>query len=121
MRTMAMVTLIAFVVIPTLVSAETWSARVTLNREKSTSGQHCPEGNITYTFTLADNSFTMASKYGQAFSIMVPADGVIKKTYKGTSPQGAQRTFEITGNVKSRDIEIFQTDFGCYYKVSPAS
>src|SRR5882757_3986521 len=114
MRKIAMLTLISFAVVPTLVSADTWSARVTLNREKLTSGLHCPEGNITYTFTLANNTFTMASKYGQAFSIMLPADGIIKQTYRGTSTQGAQWTFEIAGNVKSRDLEILRPDGGCY-------
>src|SRR5580704_15622333 len=113
MRKIAVLTLISFIVIPVAVSAETWTAHM--------SGGNCGQAGYTFTFTLVNNTFTAANKYGQLFSITVPADGVIKKTYKPLSPRLAMRTFEMRGNVKSRDLEIFDTDLPCSFKLTPDS
>jgi hypothetical protein len=113
MRSIGVLTAIAFTVVPVAVSAETWTAYV--------SGLNCGRGGITYIFTLANNTFTASNRHGQLFSITVPADGVIDKTYKPLSSNLGTRTFEITGNVKSRELEILDTDIHCRYKVTPTS
>jgi hypothetical protein len=137
MRHMGMLVPLAFIVIPTVVSAETWTAETVLDKEKSKSGTlsesdrgaipdaRCPGVRINYTLDLTDNTFTATSTYGQMFSIAVPADGVIKKTYKRVGYNrgpalGAGVTLEMTGNVKSRKLEIFEADMGCYYKLTAA-
>jgi hypothetical protein len=84
-------------------------------------GKKCREGDFTYTFTLTNNTFSVASMWGQAFSIPVPADGVVKQTYRGTSTRSEHLMFELRGNIKSRDFEIFGLDTGCYWKLTPTS
>jgi hypothetical protein len=101
--------------------AETWTAKVNLDNEKTISPRPCLHATIAYTFELANNTFTGTNKFGRMFSVAVPADGVIKTTYRRPG-NNAQKTFEMAGNVKSRDLEISQvmsTGDRCYYKVTP--
>jgi hypothetical protein len=118
MRNMGMFILIAvIVIIPSVVSAEMWTAHTTLEKEKSTSAR-CGEVAISYTLNLTDKTFTATSEYGKMFSITVPADGVIKQTYKRPGGTGWWR-LEMTGNVRSRELEIFVDNWHCYYKLTP--
>jgi hypothetical protein len=132
MRTMGMLVPIALIVIPATASAETWKAAAVLDREKSkmdrgnVADARCPQGPIPYTLDLTNNTFTATNSFGKMFSITVPADGVIKVTYKRAGKNrapalGAQVTLEMTGNVKSRELEIFAADMACYYKLTPPS
>jgi hypothetical protein len=101
--------------------AETWTAKVFLDREKTKSPLQCLQGTITYTFELVNDTFTATNQYGRMFSITLPADGAIKKTYRRPGGSNAQRTFEMEGNVKSRDLVILQilnTGDRCYFKVT---
>jgi hypothetical protein len=130
MRNMGMLIPIAFIVIISrVVSAETWKAYTVLDEEKSKSwrelegatfGQRglCTKVPIPYTLDLTDNTFTATSSFGKMFSITVPADGVIKKSY---TRAGHMKPLEMTGNVKSRELEIFDASVACYYKLTQAS
>jgi hypothetical protein len=111
MRKIAALTLIFSLVIPTLVNAETWTARV--------AQLNCGHQVNTLTFTLVNNTLTVTNKYGQLFSTAVPADGVIKKTYNPPYSPLSMRTFEMTGSVKSREFEVLDIDRQCRYKVTP--
>jgi hypothetical protein len=117
MRNVGMVIAIALIVIPMAVRAETWTAHTTF--EKSTWGRNCARVAVPYTLDLTDNTFTATSKYGKMFSITVSADGEIKKTYKRVTPDGFL-TLEMTGNVKSRALEVALVNSGCHYKLTPA-
>jgi hypothetical protein len=113
MRNMGMLIPIAFIVIISrVVSAETWKAYTVLDEEKSKSwrelegatfGQRglCTKVPIRYTLELADNTFTATSSFGKMFSIPVPEDGVIKKSYKRAG--------------------LTKPDMGCYFKLTPES
>jgi hypothetical protein len=116
MRNMGMLISIALIVIPTVVSAETWTAHTILEEEKSMSGRICPEEAISYTLDLTDNTFTATSQYGKMFSVTVPPDGVINTTYKRVTTGTKWVTLQMTGNVKSRELEIVW--WRCYYKLA---
>ena len=83
--------------------AETWTAKVSLDKEKTKSPLQCLQGTITYAFELDNNTFRATNQYGRMFTMIVPEDGVIKKTYRRPGGSNAQKTFEMEGNVKSRD------------------
>jgi len=130
MRKLGMLIPIAFIVIiPRVVSAETWKAYTDLDEEKSKSWRKlegatfgaiglCSKVPIPYTLDLTNNTFTATSSFGKMLSITVPADGIIKQTFK---PSGYRKPLEMTGNVKSRELEIFETGTACVYKLTPAS
>ena len=102
--------------------AETWTAKVSLDKEKTESPLQCLQGTITYAFELDNNTFRATNQYGRMFTMIVPEDGVIKKTYRRPGGSNAQKTFEMEGNVKSRTLEILQimnTGDRCYFKVTP--
>jgi hypothetical protein len=73
---------------------------------------------ISYTLDLTGDTFTATSQYGKMFSTTVPADGVIRQTYKRPASMGWWR-FEMTGNVRSKELEIFMDNRHCYYKLTP--
>ena len=116
MRNMGMLVAIAFVIIPTVASAETWTAHTIFEKEKSMSGGNCPQVAVSYTLDLTDNTFTATSQYGRMFSVIVPPDGVINTTYKRVSPGTKWVTLQMTGNVKSRELEIVW--WRCYWKLA---
>jgi len=120
MRNLRMIIPMALIAIPTAVSAETWTAWVFLDEERSTSESNCLQVYYPYAFDLTDNTFTATNPLGKIFSITVPPDGAIRKAY--THFEGSQLAkLEMTGNVKSRELDILDTEKRCYYKVTPDS
>jgi hypothetical protein len=97
MRNMGMLVAIAFIVIPTVASAETWTAHTIFEEEKSMSGRTCPEEAVSYTLDLTDNTFTATSQHGKMFSVTVPPDGVINTTYKRVAEGTKWVTLRMTG------------------------
>ena len=120
MRNMGMLVPIAFIVIPAIVSAETWKAHTTLETEKSMWGQNCPQMAISYTLDLTDNTFTATSQHGKMFTTTTSANGEIKKSYRRVQDTGFL-TLEMTGNVKSRELDVVVVGSGCHYKLTPDS
>jgi hypothetical protein len=97
-----------------------WTAHAVFEAEKSDPRPVRPCGlkPAVYTLELTGSTFTATSQYGRMFSIDVPADGQIDKTY--TRPGDRQGVpvwlhLEMTGNVKSRDLEISISR--CRYKL----
>jgi len=127
MRNMGMLISIALVgIMPTVASAEMWTAQTAFEEEKSTPRETRPCGRVPvrYTLELTGNTFTATSQYGKMFNITVPADGKIDKTYiravddkrRGNSYWGH---LEMTGNVKSKELEIRMGSGGwrCQYQL----
>ena len=94
-------------------AAETWKARAELIKTKSAEG--CNERLSVYTLTLEGTKFAAADVDGKQFTIEIPDNGIIKEDYR--SPGGAR--LEMSGNVKSRHLEIYNNNRGCFYNLVP--
>ena len=94
-------------------AAETWKARAELIKTKSAGG--CNERLSTYTLTLEGMTFAAADVDGKQFTIDVPDNGVIKEDYR--SPGGAR--LEMAGNVRTKHLEIYNNNRGCWYNLVP--
>lgn len=94
-------------------AAETWKARAELIATKSAGG--CPERLSVYTLTLDGTSFSAADVDGRMFSITVPDGGVIKHDYR--SPTGNR--LEMSGNVRTRHLEVYSDRRGCFWRLVP--
>ncbi|MFI4999935.1 MAG: hypothetical protein ACHQK9_08660 [Reyranellales bacterium] len=81
--------------------AETWQASTELQKGKS--GNGCATGNRVHTLELNGTTLVVSNDMGKMVTVAVPSDGMIKQTYK--SPTGTQ--LEISGNVKTRELQIF--------------
>ena len=94
-------------------AAETWRARAELIKTKSAGG--CSERFSAYTLTLDGNSFAAADADGKQFTIEVPDNGIIKEDFR--SPGGAR--LEMSGNVRTRHLDIYNNNRGCWYRLVP--
>jgi hypothetical protein len=113
---MARIVLIALIALPTAVHAETWTAQTSLDRVRSLG--KCHPVYVTYTFDLTNDTFTATSDFGKMFSITVPPDGMIREHY-GRLLTLDVLDLEMTGNVKSRDLEVQELKTHCHYKLAP--
>ncbi len=75
----------------------------------------CPDHHDRYKFDLVGTTFTGHNVNGPLFVTTVAGDGVVNLDFK--SPGGA--SLEISGNAKTRDLEIFDSKFACRYKLVP--
>lgn len=91
--------------------AETWKARTELIATKSAEG--CPRELSVYTLDLSASAFTAADVDGKMFSIAVPANGIIKEDYR--SPSGNR--LEMSGNVRTKHLEIYSGHRGCWWRL----
>jgi hypothetical protein len=93
--------------------AETWRARADLIATKSAEG--CARDGSVYTLELAGDAFSATDVDGKMFSITVPANYIIKEDYR--SPSGNR--LEMSGNVKTRHLEIYSGLRGCWWHLVP--
>jgi hypothetical protein len=91
--------------------AETWKARAELIETKSAEG--CPRQLSVYTLDLAGDTFSATDVDGKMFSISLPANGVIKEDYR--SPTGNR--LEMSGNVRTKHLEIYSGHRGCWWRL----
>ena len=97
------------------VRAETWMTRIDLVPESS--AKTCAEvPQVMWTLTLEAGTFSGANNFGAKFSTPVGPDGTVKASYTGKS--GSNETFEmeLTGNVKTRQVELFNAKYSCRYR-----
>ena len=97
------------------VRAETWMTRIDLVPEAS--GPTCTEvPQVMWTLTLEAGTFSGMNNFGAKFSTPVGPDGAVTASYTGKA--GSNETFDmvLTGNVKTRQLEIFNAKYSCRYK-----
>ena len=96
-------------------NAETWQAQSTLSGGSSP-GVCADYEPLTYTLDFSDEKISGTGRSGRLFSTIVPANGHIRHEFK--SGWGAD--FEISGNVKTRELELVHPDSGCRWTLLPA-
>ncbi len=99
------------------VRAETWTARIDLVPESSV--PTCAEApQVMWTLSVDAGTFSGVNNFGAKFSTPVGPDGAVTASYTGKT--GSNETFEmvLTGNVKTRQLEIFNAKYSCRYRFS---
>jgi hypothetical protein len=99
-------------------AAETWRARIVTIPEKSVSSCTADVSKLWWDLTLEGATFSGKSSEGPTFSTTVAQDGMVKASYTG---KFGAITFpaEMTGNVKTKQLEIQNIKYSCRYKVLP--
>jgi hypothetical protein len=118
MRTFAALIVLGVVGAAPLALAEAWRAKPAL---EPGSPPDCKEADVSNLFfDLADtgNEFSVKTSSGEAFSAPIGPDGYVKTTF--TLPVGAKSlSVDLTGNVKSREMEAFNKQYSCRFKLAP--
>jgi hypothetical protein len=113
MRTMWMLAAMLMAAVPGAAAAQTWKARAELIETKSAEG--CPREFSVYTLALDGTTFSATDVDGKMFTISVSDSGVINEAYR--SPTGNR--LEMSGNVRTRHLEIYSNLRGCFWRLVP--
>ncbi len=92
-----------------------WRAQNIIIPEKS--GGNCTRAGTFYSLDLTDDALTVSNENGRMFVATVPADGIVKQTFK--SPTGG--TYEMVGNARTRELEVVNSNAGCRWQLTPVS
>jgi hypothetical protein len=118
MRTLAALVVLGFLGAAPAALAEAWRAKPVLELGAP---PNCKEADVSNLyFDLADirNELSVKTSSGEAFSAPIAADGYVKTTL--TVPMGKRNfSVDLTGNVKTREIEVFNKQYSCRFKLTP--
>jgi hypothetical protein len=118
MRTLAALIMLGVVGAAPLALAEAWRAKPGL---EPGSPPDCKEADVSNLFfDLADtgNELSVKTSSGEAFSAPIDSDGSVKTTF--TLPIGAKSlSVDLSGNVKTREMEVFNKRYSCRFKLTP--
>jgi hypothetical protein len=118
MRTLAGLIVLGVVGAAPLALAEAWRAKPAL---EPGSAPECKEADVSNLFfDLADTGTELSVKTssGEAFSAPIGSDGSVTTTFM--LPVGAKSlSVDLTGNVKTREMEVFNKRYSCRFKLAP--
>jgi hypothetical protein len=118
MRTLAALIMLSVVGAAPLALADAWRAKPGL---EPGSPPDCKEADVSNLFfDLADtgNELSVKASSGEAFSAPIGPDGSVKTTF--TLPVGAKSlSVDLIGNVKTREMEAFNKQYSCRFKLTP--
>jgi hypothetical protein len=118
MRTLATFIVLGLVGAAPMALAEAWRAKPALDPG---SPPDCKEADVSHLlFDLEDtgNELSVKTSSGEAFSAPIDSDGSVETTF--TLPIGAKSlSVDLTGNVKTREMEVFNKRYSCRFKLTP--
>ena len=93
----------------------TWRAYARLLPDKSAAV--CRRGGGFFDFSLRDDVLFVMPRVGDAFSIPVANDGGVRHAWTVASQPPRFIKLEMTGNARTRDLEIFNPTRMCKFKL----
>ena len=118
MRTLVTLIVLGVVGAAPLALADAWQAKPALDPR---SPPDCKQADVSHLlFDLADtgNELSVKTSSGEAFSAPIGPAGSIKTTFK--LPVGSKSlSVELIGNVKTREMEAFNKQYSCRFKLTP--
>ena len=98
--------------------AEVWRAKPVLELGAPPNCKEADVSNLFFDLAETGNELSVKSSSGEVFSAPIAADGYVKTTL--TVPVGKRNlSVDLTGNVKTREIEAFNKEYSCRFKLTP--
>jgi hypothetical protein len=117
MRTLAAVVLLAIIGTPPAL-ADSWRAKPVL---EAGAPPHCRDADVSTLFfdlTQTGNELSVRVSSGEAFSAPIAANGYVKTTV--TVPVGRRNlAVDLVGNVKTQEMQAFNRQYSCRFKLAP--
>ena len=98
--------------------AESWRAKPVLESKAPLLCRQADVSNLFFAFAEMGSDLSVKAGESDAFLVPVSADGSIARTL--SIPVG-QKTFtvDLTGNAKGRDLQVYNRDYACLFKLEP--
>jgi len=98
--------------------AEPWRAVATLDPTSPAACRQADVSKLVFDFAQTGDELVGKTTDGHNFSAAVAADGSVATTI--TVPvSGRNFVVDLTGNAKSRDLQVFNQQFSCGFKLTP--
>ena len=118
MRTVAAAVVLGIVGASSPAFADAWRARAALEPESPANCREADVSKLFFEFTELGSQLSVKTNDGQMFSALVATDGSVKTTI--TAPVGTKKfTVDLTGNAKTRELEAFNKEYSCRFKLIP--
>jgi hypothetical protein len=101
-----------------LALAEAWRAKPVLELGAPLDCKEADVSNLFFDLADTGNELSVKTSSGEAFSAPIGSDGSVETTF--TLPIGAKSlSVDLTGNVKTREMEVFNKQYSCRFKLTP--
>jgi hypothetical protein len=118
MRTLAALVVFGIIGVAPLALGDTWRAKPALEPGAPSDCQEADVSNLFFDLADTGNELSVKISSGQAFSAPIAADGYVQTTL--TVPVGKRNlSVYLTGNVKTREMEAFNKQYSCRFKLTP--
>jgi hypothetical protein len=98
--------------------AEPWRAKPALELGSPPACNEADVANLFFDLADTGNELSVKISSGEAFSAPIGPDGAVETTF--TLPIGAKSlSVDLTGNVKTREMEVFNKRYSCRFKLTP--
>ena len=118
MRTLAALALLGIIGAPPVAVADAWRAKPVLEQGVPASCKEADVSNLFFDLAETGNELSVKSSSGEVFSAPIAADGYVKTTLS-VAVGKRNLSLDLTGNVKTREIEAFNKQYSCRFKLTP--
>ena len=117
MRTLTALVVLGVVGVAPFVRAEPWRAKPALELGSPPACKEADVSNLFFDLADTGNELSVKTSSGEAFSAPIGPDGAVETTF--TLPIGAKSlSVDLTGNVKTREMEVFNKRYSCRFKLT---
>jgi hypothetical protein len=118
MRTVAALLVLGVIGAAPVALAEEWRAKPVLELGAPPNCKEADVSNLFFDLADTGNELLVKTSNGEAFSAPIAADGYVKTTLK--VPVGKRNlSIDLTGNVKTRELEVFNRQYSCRFRLTP--
>lgn len=118
MRILSAAAMLGIVVVSSQAWADPWRARAALAPDAPFACRQADVSKLYFDFAATGSELSGRTTDGHVFSAPVGSDGSVDATI--TVPvSGRSFVVDLTGNARSRDLQVFNKQYSCRFKLTP--
>jgi hypothetical protein len=118
MRTLAIIVVVGVMGAAPLAHAEAWRARPALESGAPAACEKADVSDLFFDLSDMGHELSLRPSRGEALLAPIGPDGSVAATF--TVPVGRRNlAVDLTGNVKNREMEVFNKQYACRFKLVP--
>jgi hypothetical protein len=118
MRTLAAIVVLGLMGAAPLAHAEAWRARPALESGAPAACEKADVSDLFFDLSDMGHELSLRPSRGEALLAPIMPDGSVAATF--TVPVGRRNlSVDLTGNVKNREMEVFNKQYACRFRLVP--